>query len=143
MKTQKIKLSEYDKQALDFAERFGVTLKIRGVRVGSFFDDEGISRHIFKLQLKSKNGSYTFEFGQSIAYGAKEPTLYSVLACMQKYDVGSIEDFAGAFGYELRDPYTGHYNKATAKTYRAVCKEYEAMCRLFDEEAMEALQEIN
>jgi hypothetical protein len=61
--------------------------------------------------------------------------MYDVLACFQKYDVGSFEWFCANFGYST-DSITAH------KTYKAVCKEYAAMQRLFTTDELEQLQEI-
>jgi len=66
----------------------------------------------------------------------KEPALYSVLACLQKYDVGSFEDFCSDFGYD-------EDSRTAEKTYKAVLKEWEAMERLFNNEELELLQLIN
>jgi hypothetical protein len=85
--------------------------------------------------LKKDGKQYSFKFGQSIAEGSNEPTLYDVLACLQKYDVGTFEDFCGNFGYD-------EDSRKAEKIYKAVCKEYEGMQRLFNEEELELLQEI-
>lgn len=66
----------------------------------------------------------------------KEPTLYSVLACLQKYDVGSFEDFCGEFGYDTD-------SRRAKKTYKAVVKEYDKMCSLFNNDELELLAEIH
>lgn len=63
-----------------------------------------------------------------------EPTNYDILACLQKYDVGSFEDFCSEFGYD-------EDSRKAEKTYNAVCKEYEAVDRLFGD-IIEQLQEI-
>lgn len=63
------------------------------------------------------------------------PTLYGVLSCMQKYDVGTFENFCDDFGYDN--------DTITAKeTYKAVVKEYDKMCSLFSNEELEVLQLI-
>lgn len=64
------------------------------------------------------------------------PTLYDVLACLQKYDVGSFENFCGDFGYDLD-------SRSAKKTYKAVVKEYDKMCTLFSNDELEVLQLIN
>jgi len=62
------------------------------------------------------------------------PTLYDVLSCLQKYDVGSFEDFCNDFGYTNE--------REHGKIYNAVCKEYDKMCSLFNDEELEVLQII-
>ncbi len=66
----------------------------------------------------------------------KEPDLYSVLACLQKYDVGTFENFCDDFGYD-------NDSRTAEKTYKAVLKEWGAMERLFNNEELELLQLIN
>lgn len=51
-------------------------------------------------------------------------------------DVGSFEDFCSEFGYD-------EDSRKAFKTYKAVFREYEAMRRLFSEEALEEMREIN
>ena len=63
------------------------------------------------------------------------PTAYSILACLTKYDPGTLEDFCSDFGY---DP----DRKSTDKLYIDVMREYKNLERLFTEEQMEELREI-
>ena len=67
------------------------------------------------------------------------PTEYDILACLQKYDVGSMDDFFSEFGYEIKctKDMTNFIN-----TYNAVIKEYQDICRCFTPEQIEAMQEI-
>ena len=64
------------------------------------------------------------------------PTLYDVLSCLQKYEVGTFEDFCGDFGYD-------NDSRTALKTYKAVVKEYDKVCSLFSNEELELLQMIN
>lgn len=67
------------------------------------------------------------------------PTAYSILACLQKYEVGTMNDFFHEFGYEVHsadDMFT------FMNTYNAVVKEYCDLCRIFTEEQMEMLREM-
>lgn len=64
------------------------------------------------------------------------PTLYDVLACLQKYEVGTLEDFCSDFGYD-------NDSRTAKKTYKAVVKEYDKMCSLFSSEELEVLQYIS
>ena len=129
----------YQKQAQDFAKKHGVKLTVLSKDYKRHFASDKESRWVFHLDLQRNGKSYTFDFGQSIAAGNKTPTMYGVLACLQKYDVGTFEDFCADFGYnEL--PLSAY--KATKKTYKAVCKEFEAVERLFGD-VIEELQEIS
>lgn len=126
-------MNEYEKQAEDFAQKHGVKLKELSMRVGSMWGEKQ-QRCIFKMRLSRNRRSYTFDFGQSLANGSETPTMYDVLACMQKYDVGSFEDFCREFGYD-------EDSRRAGRTYKAVCREYAAMERLFGD-IMDELQEI-
>jgi hypothetical protein len=64
------------------------------------------------------------------------PTLYDVLTCLQKYDVGTFENFCSGFGYDTD-------SRTAKKTYKAVAKEYDKMCSLFSNDELEVLQLIN
>lgn len=67
------------------------------------------------------------------------PTAYDILACLTKYDVGSMDDFMHEFGYEIKctQDMTNFIN-----TYNAVVKEYNDVRRCFTEEQIEAMWEI-
>jgi len=64
------------------------------------------------------------------------PTNYGILSCLQKYEIGTFEDFCGEFGYS-------EDSRAAEKTYKAVCKEYDNVCKIWSDEEIEELQEIN
>lgn len=67
------------------------------------------------------------------------PTEYSILSCLQTYDVGSMDDFMYEFGYEIKctQDMTNFIN-----TYNAVVKEYNDVRRCFTEEQIEQMCEI-
>lgn len=67
------------------------------------------------------------------------PTEYDILACLQKYEVGSMEDFFQEFGFEIKSAkdMTNFFT-----TYNAVVEEYRDICRCFTPEQIEAMQEI-
>lgn len=127
-------MTTYEKQANKFAAKTGTKLVILSSDYKPMWNEKQ-SRYVFKCELSRKGKSYTFEFGQSVARGGEEPTLYSILACLQKYDVGTFEDFCSEFGY--------HKHALHAKlTYSAVCKEFAAVERLFSD-VIDELSEIN
>ncbi len=64
------------------------------------------------------------------------PTEYSILACLQKYEAGTFENFCGDFGYD-------EYSRTAEKTYKAVVKEFDKLSALFNYAELEQLQEIN
>ena len=86
--------------------------------------------------IKIKDSSFTPQCKSDIIHYPKEPTLYDILTCLQKYDIGTFEDFCGEFGYD-EDSITAE------KTYHAVKKEFKAMQSLFSDEELEVLSYIN
>lgn len=137
-----INASQYEQATQLVAKELNIKLKVISSRWGKHFTDDTVSRYIFKLKLSKGRKSYTFNFGQSIAQGNTEPTMYDVLTCLQKYDVGSFEDFCSMFGYYQYQDGSKDY-KQSKKTYNAVCKEYKAISRLFTDEELEILSKIN
>lgn len=126
---------DYQKQANDFANKHGITLEIGSPDYGRHFHDDKESRYIFPVTLKCHGKQYTFKFGQSINGGDEEPTMYDILTCMTKYDPETFENFCSEFGYDTD-------SRKAEKTYKAVKKEYAAMKRLFSNEVLEEMQEI-
>ena len=127
--------NDYDMNAIAFAKKHGIKLSFIGYpQYKKHFDTDKDFRYVFKCQLSRGGKQYTFNFGQSIHNGAEEPTMYDILTCLQKYDVGSFEEFCSEFGYDTD-------SRTAERTYKAVCKEYEAMDRLFSD-IMDEMQEI-
>ncbi|MBK5202134.1 MAG: hypothetical protein JJE45_00230 [Prolixibacteraceae bacterium] len=128
-------MTNYTAQAETFAQKHGVKLSFIGdPEYKIHFAGDKTERYVFKCRLTRAGKSYTFDFGQSIKSGAEEPTLYDVLTCLQKYDVGDFENFCSDFGYDTD-------SRTAERTYKAVCKEFAAVERLFSD-IIEELQEI-
>lgn len=135
-------MNEYVKQAKEFLESCNATMDIR------FWDrrankdwNETQLRNTYKVIIKTPQGSMTVMFWDSIAnkQNGERPTEYDILACLQKYDVGTIDEFVREFGYEVHE---WADIKRIEKTYNAVVKEYEDVCRCFTPEQIEAMCEI-
>lgn len=63
------------------------------------------------------------------------PTAYSLLACLQKSDVGTFKDFCSDFGYS-------DDSIKALETYRAVQEEFEKVRRFFAASELGRLQDI-
>ena len=128
--------SEYTKQANDFMEKTGTTMKAVYVDHKPYFVDDKESRDIYRITLKRNGDKYTFRFGQSIndSDGNTPPTAYDVLASITKSDPESFENFCSEYGYDAD-------SRKALKTFHAVEKEWENVNRLFSD-VMEELQEI-
>lgn len=66
-------LTEYDIQAQQFLNDTGSELEIKFKEFGSMlWDTDGQKRNIFEVVLSNDKGSYTFDFGDSLANSCKE-----------------------------------------------------------------------
>lgn len=132
-------MNEYDVQANEFAKKYGVKLysKYIGFEPNRLWGPE--SNHHWKCTLKRGNSSYTFDFWRGVGCGPGKPTMYDVLSCLQKYDVGEFDDFCKEFGYTFTCVL--EYSRAK-KIHRGCQKEYKAVMRLFSD-CINEIQEIN
>ncbi len=90
-----------------------------------------------EVEFKKNNLRYQRPHGYVIKNKAfAAPDAYSVLACLTKSDPGTFDNFCSDFGYDTD-------SKRAEKTYEAVKEEYINVCRLFTDEEIEKLQEIN
>jgi hypothetical protein len=135
-------ISTYEQKALDFLNATNTSFSVRYKKYGVHFAGDKESRHIFRVTLKNDIHRYSFDFGQSIAAGSTPPTAYDVLACLTKYDPESFGDFCASYGYEEYNGY-GRTNTIAIKVYNAVVKEWDNVSKLWDDEQIEQLQEIN
>lgn len=122
---------DYQAQATDFAKKNNIRFHILSTTYGKHFPNDTENRHIFKIELSHKRERYTFKFGQSIFEGSNQPSLYSVLSCLQKYDVGNFNNFCEDFGYDAENFDEHGYNQDSLRTYNAVVKEYTNVVRVF------------
>ena len=131
--------SEYDKQANDFLKKTGATIKVKFFKYAKHFQNDKQERDIYKVTISKGGETFTFDFGQSLDSSwpneRKQPSDYDVLTCLQKYDVGSFEDFCDEFGYDAD-------SRNAEKIYKAVCNEYENLCRIWNDSEIKELQEI-
>lgn len=153
-------MNEYIKQATEFLQKTHAKMKIEyvGLAVNKEWKEKE-KRCLYEITLTSPRGSMTFDFWDSIrnteirtmpfdAYNtqankelaakkkAAVPSVYDVLACLQKYDPGTFEDFCSDYGYD-------EDSRTAERIYFAVQKEYIQLARLFTPEQMEELAEIN
>lgn len=65
-----------------------------------------------------------------------KPTEYDILACLEKYGYDNFSDFCAEFGYSAD-------SISARETFLAYGEEYARLRRIFTEEQMEKLREIN
>lgn len=132
--------SNYQTEAKDLLKSMNVKFKATFLKYGQHFEDDKQSRDIYKVIFRREKNSFSLIFGQSInestGNGGNAPEEYDVLSCLQKYDVGSFENFCSEFGYDVD-------SRKAEKIYKAVCKEFEKVSKFFTDEEIEQLQEIN
>ena len=128
--------TDYQKQAIGFLKETGTTFTSTFKTHDFYFPEDKETRDIYNITLKNDRHRYRFTFGQSIASAGKHPTAYDVLACLQKYDPETFEDFCHSFGFDSD-------SRKAYKTYKAVMKEWKNIELLFTPEQIEQLQEIN
>lgn len=126
---------EYEKQANEFAQKNGIALEVLDREYRKYFPEDEQARWVFTLRLRRNKKQYTFTFGQSIAAGDEEPSMYDVLAVLTKYDPEDFDNFCSEYGYS-------NDSISALKTYKAVVKEYQAVERLFGD-IMDELNEIH
>lgn len=153
-------MNEYIKRATDFLQKTHTKMKIEYVgRAVNKEWKEKEKRCLYEITLTSPRGSMTFDFWDSIrnteirtmpfdAYNmqankelaakkkAAVPSVYDVLACLQKCDPGTFEDFCLDYGYD-------EDSRTAERIYFAVQKEYTQLARLFTPDEMDELAEIN
>lgn len=128
-------MEDYTAKAEQFAAKYGVKLAVleQDWRVNEAWGDK-YPCYYNKCRLSRGRKSYTFDFWMGSATSG-HPTMYDVLSCLQRYDVGSFEDFCWEFGYDTD-------SRAAERIYKAVCKEYAAVERLFGD-VMDELKKID
>ena len=132
-------MSEYVKQAQDFLESCNATMKITQIGCEQNKNwNENVYRNTYRATIKTPLGTMRVKFWDSVYNTERgiEPTEYDILACLEKYDVGTFEDFVDEFGYESDNL---RYAK---RIYKVVTREYNDICRCFTPEQIEAMREI-
>lgn len=141
--------NEYDEQAINFCEKTNTVIKAEfiGRDIPQWEEEKNLHNH-FKITLQRGKRSYTFDFWDSIYNTEKSikeskdflfdkffPREYDILACMQKYDCGTFENFCAEFGYDTD-------SRKAEKIYNACVKEFTALQTLYNDEEIEEMQEI-
>jgi hypothetical protein len=127
-------MNEYAQLATTFAKKHGVKLTTKHIGFKKHFPGDAQGRHVFECKLTRNRKQYTFTFGQSIVNGDTPPSMYDVLACLEKYTPHTFSDFCEEYGYDFD-------SRSAEQVYKAVCKEYEAVERLFGD-VLDELQDI-
>ena len=135
-------MKEYINQARDFLRECNAKMKITwiGCEINNDWNDN-IRRNVYRATIKTPRGVMWVKFWDS-AYNTErgvEPSAYDIIACLEKYDVGTIEDFVAEYGFEVNE---WADVKRIQNTYNAVRRQYKSLCRCFTPEQIEAMREI-
>lgn len=135
-------MNEYVKQAQDFLTSCSATMEIAytGMELNSNWKDKELKNTYFAT-ITTPRGTMKVKFWDSVYNTEREikPTEYDILACLEKYDVGTFEDFVNEFGYDVSEP---DNLRCAKRIYKAVTHEHQNLCRCFTEEQLESLREI-
>jgi hypothetical protein len=157
---------DYQKQGIDFLEKRGVTITVKFLRNDRYFPGDKQARDIYRVTFNRSGKEYSFTFGQSIvasgvweqpggphkgrfnelpegeymAYGWRKvkrtaPTAYDVLSIIEARDPGLFEDFCNEYGYDVD-------SRSAYQTYEAVRDQYLHLRKMFSEEELEEMMEI-
>lgn len=146
-------MSDYVNQAKNFLKDCNATMEFMylGTEINKNWNKTR-ERDTYMVNIRTPLGNMQVKFYDSINNTLKNKerhlsglkkkiqiTEYSVLSCLEKYDVGDIEDFMYEFGYEIKE--RGDF-KRIQNIYNAVVKEYEDVCRCFTPKQIEKMREI-
>lgn len=126
------KKTQHDLMAEEFLQLIGATVTIRwkGCSPMPDWGDDHREHNHYDVMVERGGKQYGYEFHDSV-YATKcciFPSAYDVLACTEKYDVGTIDDFVSDFGYEV---HRWSDVRKIERIYAAVKDEAANMQRLF------------
>lgn len=132
-------MQDYQKQASDLLKKMNVVFTTKFLKNDFYFYGDKETRDIFKVSFRRDKKSFSLSFGNSLkdstGSGGNPPTAYDVLSCIQKYEVGTFENFCSDFGYDTD-------SRRAEKTYKAVCKEWKKVSSFFTPEELKELQDV-
>lgn len=139
---------EYTEQAKRFLASCGAEIKIKQMTREEDEKEHAKMRQFlwsgfgysYYVRIKRGNKTFSFRFHDSLHNMSKhiEPSEYSLLACLEKYEIGDFWDFVSEFGYSTEG--REEYNNAQ-RIYKAVMREYNGVMRVFGD-VIEEMREI-
>ena len=109
----------------------------------AYYKDKRVKDRTYSLNGKTRTGGFSILDVEKYKNGGMElelikgiyPTNYDILACLTKYEVGTFENFCSEFGYS-------EDSRTAERIYNNVCKEYDNVCKIWSDEEIEELREI-
>lgn len=122
------------KFSVSFGQSLANSTKLVDVKTGNEFTMDG---ECLKGKLKILDvDRYRYALGRDLKeVKGTPPTAYDVLACLEKYGYEDFEDFCATFGYDTD-------SRRAKKIFKSVQKEYDNVCKLWSDEEIEQLREI-
>lgn len=140
--------NEYKERAAELCERIGcnISAEYSGQAVPQWDSEK---HNHFKIKIERGRRSFTVDFYDGIMNTEKYkpeangffplrgyPSAYDIISCLQKYDCGTFSDFCAEYGYN-------DDSRKAEQIYNACKEEFSNLQRLFTDEEIEELQEIN
>ena len=138
-------MTEYQKLARDFCKNTGTSVHFSFKGCNTCPWDEK-PHNQYSVTIKRNDEEMTVNFWDSLinTWEYRKPTAYDVLACLQKYDVGThycnddVANFILEYGFEI---HSDNDVKKALDTFIAVEKEYADVKRVFGD-VIDELREI-
>ena len=141
------RLSKYERRARAFLAATGARMSARLVDDAARPDwEKGAAYHcLFRVRFTSARGSMIvpafYCSAQDWYNGRRTVGAYDVLACLQKTDPGSFDDFAADMGFFPIES-AADYKRARA-AWRGCCREAAGVARCWTGSEISALETIN
>lgn len=119
----------------DFGQSIAQSKKLRDTKLNQDFSMTGKGINCNKNIIDINKYLAGFPAGQFKEVKGIEPTAYSILACLIKYDPNTFEDFCSEFGYSTD-------SISAMGTYRAVKEEWKNVQTIWTDKEIELLTEI-
>lgn len=132
-------IHDFGKQVDEFMDETGTTIDIKFLKHDKYFFDDEYEVDIYAVTLKNHRHSYKFSFAQSLVKNNIIPVAYDILAAMQSFPPGTLEDFAKESGYDLT---TVRGKLRGRKVYKLVMQEWENLNLLYTPEQIKKLSYI-
>ena len=159
-KNERFRKDSYETANLveNFCIKYGIKIckKYAGKSKTHFYNDNAI-RDIYKITIQKIDdkglivSQFSFDFGDSINWTEKNdlrrsalakpllPTDYDILASLEKYDVGSLDDFINEYGLTFNSAKDFYKIQSI---YTDCVKMYSDICLMFGGEGSPALEEL-
>lgn len=114
---------------------FYYTMGRRKINIDRKYLQPEYSKNLIHHIIKDSGYAFMNNGESDVIHYPVTPDSYDILSCLQKWELGSFEDFCSVFGYDSD-------SRKAEKIYISVVNEYMQLCTLFTDSEMEEMQEI-